>query len=297
MQSIQDILKANIQKDLVQRHKYVTQEFQDYGNRLAFKLGNPKQLSMYIKLAKDKPRALLEQAYSFAIDYPNASNKARIFLWKLKELEGERFENLKKKNLHKRIILLDLDGVLIEKVKLFSVRYSQQYLVDIKDMNMFFKGEFQECMVGKKDLKKVLKKYIKPWRWQGTVDQLLKYWFEEEVTFNQKVIETINKLDREIFKIYVCSNEEKYRAEYLENLVSQKLKVDGFLFSNELRLLKKDSKFFNKVMNQFLVEPNQVYYLDDNEKNIRAAEKVGINVYLYPDRNLDEIINEATTKS
>jgi hypothetical protein len=44
---------------------------------------------MYIKWAKEKPRVILEKAYSFAIDYPNAKDRSRIFMWKVKELEGQ----------------------------------------------------------------------------------------------------------------------------------------------------------------------------------------------------------------
>lgn len=76
-------------KDLMSRHKYVTKEFQDYGYRLATKLGDLTRVSMYIKLAKDKPRSILDIAYSFAIDYPNAKNRTRLFMWKVKELEKE----------------------------------------------------------------------------------------------------------------------------------------------------------------------------------------------------------------
>ncbi len=94
MQSIDQILKKKskqeFQKELFDRHKYVTQEFQDYGYRIALKLGEKKNVSLYIKIAKDKPRALVEQAFSFAIDYPNAKNRGRLFMWKLTELEKER---------------------------------------------------------------------------------------------------------------------------------------------------------------------------------------------------------------
>lgn len=93
MQSIKDVLKGKkqeYQKELFDRHKYVTREFQDYGYRIAIKLGVKKNISLYIKLAKEKPRALLEQAFSFAIDYPNAKNKSKLFMWKLTELEKEQ---------------------------------------------------------------------------------------------------------------------------------------------------------------------------------------------------------------
>ena len=74
------------------KHKYLSTEYQVYGLRLAGKLGDKKRATMYIKWAKEKPRAILEIAYSFAIDYPNAKDRSRIFMWKVKELENERKE-------------------------------------------------------------------------------------------------------------------------------------------------------------------------------------------------------------
>jgi hypothetical protein len=71
------------------RHKYISKEYQYYGLHLAGKLGDKKRATMYIKWAKEKPRVILEKAYSFAIDYPNAKDRSRIFMWKVKELEGQ----------------------------------------------------------------------------------------------------------------------------------------------------------------------------------------------------------------
>jgi hypothetical protein len=47
---------------------------------------------MYIKWAKEKPRVILEQAFSFAIDYPSAKDRSRIFMWKVMEVEKESKE-------------------------------------------------------------------------------------------------------------------------------------------------------------------------------------------------------------
>lgn len=116
MDSIKDILKQlnedkkdNIQEELFDtadlskkkvllndKHKYISKEYQYYGLRLASKLGDKKRLTMYIKWAKEKPRVILERAYSFAIDYPSAKDRSRIFMWKVKELEKE--ETTKKKD-------------------------------------------------------------------------------------------------------------------------------------------------------------------------------------------------------
>jgi hypothetical protein len=92
MDSLSDLLKkpqSDFKKDLMDRHKYVSKEYQDYGYRIAVKLDDAKRASMYIKLAKEQPRAFLEQAFSFAIDYPKAKNRGRLFMWKLKQLREE----------------------------------------------------------------------------------------------------------------------------------------------------------------------------------------------------------------
>lgn len=68
---------------------YITQEFQDYGYRLAVELGDLKHKGLYIKMAKEEERALLERALSFVID-SSAKSKARLFMWKVKQLKLEK---------------------------------------------------------------------------------------------------------------------------------------------------------------------------------------------------------------
>ncbi len=83
-------LATNPNKLFDNKHKYISTEYQMYGLRLAGKLNDSKRATMYIKWAKEKPRAILEMAYSFCIDYPSARDKSKIFMWKVKELEDER---------------------------------------------------------------------------------------------------------------------------------------------------------------------------------------------------------------
>jgi len=81
MQTIGDILtKFNPLED-----KYISREFQAYGIYLAESLGDYKHKALYIRLAKTVPRAILEKALSFVKD-SNAKSKARLFMWKMKQL-------------------------------------------------------------------------------------------------------------------------------------------------------------------------------------------------------------------
>lgn len=80
---------------------YISREFQDYGYRLAAELGDLKHKSLYIKLAKETDRSILEQARRFVIDADHAKSKGRLFMWKVKQLKGDstkKVSDTKKKN-------------------------------------------------------------------------------------------------------------------------------------------------------------------------------------------------------
>lgn len=70
--------------------KYISQEFQDYGYRLAVDLDDLAHKSLYIRLAKTVDRAILERARQFAVDAYTANSRARLFMWKMKELKKEK---------------------------------------------------------------------------------------------------------------------------------------------------------------------------------------------------------------
>jgi hypothetical protein len=79
---------------LDQRKKYVKKEFQAYGLELAEELNDWKNKSLYIKLAKETPRRLLEKAINFVKDQPKEQikSRAKLFMWKLQQLRDENQE-------------------------------------------------------------------------------------------------------------------------------------------------------------------------------------------------------------
>lgn len=81
MQSVSAILtKFNPLED-----KYISREFQSYGYYLGTELNDLQHRSIYMKLAKTLPRAILEKALSFVKD-AKVKKRGALFMWKLKEL-------------------------------------------------------------------------------------------------------------------------------------------------------------------------------------------------------------------
>lgn len=72
------------------KNKYISQEWQDYAYRLAMALDDLTHKSLYMRLAKNTPRAQLEEAKNFVSDAYQVKNKARLFMWKLQQLKAEK---------------------------------------------------------------------------------------------------------------------------------------------------------------------------------------------------------------
>jgi hypothetical protein len=84
MQKVGDVInKYKVKED----EKYVSREFQQYGYDLASELGDLKNTSLYIKLAKTESRGLLEAARSFVKDANNVKNRPALYMWKLTQLK------------------------------------------------------------------------------------------------------------------------------------------------------------------------------------------------------------------
>lgn len=86
MQKVGDIVNKYHFEDT---DKYVSREFQKYAYELSEELGDSKHRSLYMKLAKETPRGLLESAKSFVKDAAHVQSRPKLFMWKLKQLKDE----------------------------------------------------------------------------------------------------------------------------------------------------------------------------------------------------------------
>ena len=96
--AIQNIGKILAQIEEKDAGKYISHEWQLFGYRLAKWMDDLDRVSMYMKLAKNEDRKLIQTAWDFVKD-SNARSKPRLFLWKLSRLrKGEEDELLKNDN-------------------------------------------------------------------------------------------------------------------------------------------------------------------------------------------------------
>lgn len=88
-------IKNVLDKYKIDEDKYISREFQQYGYELAQELDDLAHKALYMKLAKETPRGLMEAARAFVKDAPNVRNRGRLYMWKLKQLKENANRNRK----------------------------------------------------------------------------------------------------------------------------------------------------------------------------------------------------------
>ncbi len=97
----------------------------------------------------------------------------------------------------------------------------------------------------------------------------------------EELIYDIRRTDK---KLYLLSNisigfAERYmEAEWIKKLLSC---FDGLVFSGPLGKVKPDREIFEHLLGEYNLKAEECLFVDDSEKNIQGAEKVGIKGYLF----------------
>lgn len=185
-----------------------------------------------------------------------------------------------------KCILFDADGVVIN-TDVFSVQYQKQFGVSNDEMLPFFKGIFQECLVGKADLKEAVLPYLADWKWNGTVDEFLEYWFRAEHHIDKRILKLIKTLKSKDIKCYLATKQEKYRTEYMRSKMGFDDIFDHIFSSADLGHKKPEREFYKSVFEWIKkndgFEKEELFFVDDSKENVDSAIDYGIDSWLYTD--------------
>lgn len=180
-------------------------------------------------------------------------------------------------------VLFDVDGVLCVPPELFSVGYARERGISLGSLTGFFTGPFYQSTLGKADLKDLIREHNHIWEWHDPIDDLLDRWFSAEHVVNEPVIAYTQQLRVNGIKCYTATNQEKYRARYIQDVMFPGL-FDGYFASHELGVAKPMPEFFHKILAQLseqkiISSPHDVAFFDDSSANVAAAEEIGISAY------------------
>lgn len=184
-----------------------------------------------------------------------------------------------------KAVLFDADGVLTLPEDVFSVVYARSHGLDTEPFENFFRNEWYPIVTGVKDLKDSIAANPELWRWSGTTDELLEYWFKTEDVRNEGLLKLIANLKEKDVSCYLATDQEKYRAEYMKSVMFKDL-FSGYFVSAELGVTKTDPRFFELVLESLkaqypALKPDEVIFFDDSQSKVDTAKSVGIDARLF----------------
>lgn len=184
-----------------------------------------------------------------------------------------------------KAIVFDADGVIIHG-EWFSKRYSEKFHVSLEKIMVFFDNEFQDCLIGKKDLKEAILPYLQKWGWKGTVGELLNFWFGESYRLDQDMVGFVNGLRQSGKVCILATNQEKYRVSYMKNEMGLGQVFNHIISSADTGCKKDNPKFYKELFKLIPeIKPREILFFDDRQKNIDIAKSLGINAKLFKNIN------------
>lgn len=184
-----------------------------------------------------------------------------------------------------RNIIFDFGGVIYDiDHKLSKLAFEN---LGIKDFDELYGHQiqteiFEKIETGQIDdrefltyLKKFLPKDV-------SIKDIENAWCALLLGFNTKKIELLISLKKN-YKLYLLSNSNviHYRRFILElnEFIDFRGLFDGVYFSHEQGLRKPDKDFYQLLLEQNNLSPHESLFIDDLDKNVEAAEKLGIQTY------------------
>ncbi len=179
-----------------------------------------------------------------------------------------------------KAIIFDLNGVFIHSPKL-SDRFEKDFNVPVSA----FLPKLGQIMgevrkPGAKGAFSYWEPVLKEWNVNLNEEEFWKYWFEAE-TPSEEMIVLAKELKTKGLKVITLSNNFKERADYYGHYPWMHDVMDKTYFSWQTGLVKPDVEAWKLVLKDFSLEPNEVLYFDDQEKNLKAAESLGIHSVMF----------------
>ncbi len=179
-----------------------------------------------------------------------------------------------------KAIIFDLNGVFIHSLKL-SERFEKDFNIPVAK----FLPKLSEIMdkVRRPNANKAFTYWqpqLKEWGINLSETEFWDYWFKAEKP-SEEMIDLARRLKEKKIKIITLSNNFKERAEYYGHYPWIHEAVDKVYFSWQTGFVKPDPRAWTSVLEENYLKAEECLYFDDQQKNLKAAESVGIKSFMF----------------
>jgi HAD superfamily hydrolase (TIGR01509 family) len=181
-----------------------------------------------------------------------------------------------------KAVIFDLNGVFM-----LSPKLSDRFESDFNVSKEIFLPALSEIMdkVRKPNADPAFnywKPCIEEWGINFDEKQFWDYWFNAE-TESPEMIALAKELKQKGIKVIILSNNFKERTNFYQQYPSLKEAADKFYYSWQTGFIKPDPGAWRNVLEDNNLKPEECIYFDDQDKNLKAAESLGIKAHMFVD--------------
>lgn len=178
--------------------------------------------------------------------------------------------------------MLDVDGVLVDGRPVDGLRWDhdlQEHMAVSSDAldREFFKVEWNDVVLGRKDLLPTLAVVLGRIAPAIRVEDLVAYWFEMDSRIVESVLSGVRAVRQNGIPVYLATNQEHMRAIYLMKTMGLSDEVDGIVYSACARSRKPQPEFFRFAEKVTGRHPHEMLLVDNTVENVTAATSEGWN--------------------
>jgi putative hydrolase of the HAD superfamily len=171
-------------------------------------------------------------------------------------------------------VAFDLDGVVIPSGPSFHY-FSSQFNITAINFQDFFKGPYQDCLVGRTDLFAVLPDALQSWGWTRSPEDFAYEWMNSCSNPEPDAVTMIGALHTAGVKCCVASNQDNRRAAFLDELPWLRELFHKRFFSCNMGVAKPGMRYFRIIEEDFGAKPESTLFVDDKIENVEAARMCG----------------------
>ena len=180
-----------------------------------------------------------------------------------------------------KTICFDADGVVVNPQFQFSRRLEKEYGISPGMTQGFFRGVFNDCLIGKAQLEDVLPTFLSEWGWKGSVAEFINAWLLTDHVVDVRVINAVKSLRQNGIICCLATSQEYNRAEYMRTRMGLQDAFDHLFFSCEIGWQKPHHAFYQHIETALNLEKKSILFWDDSEVNVEGAREFGWNAELY----------------
>ena len=107
-------------------------------------------------------------------------------------------------------------------------------------------------------------------------DQSFSHIFNEMIVAPFEQSEQVLKTIKQKYKLAILSNTNPLHFEKIQSQFTIYQPCDHLFLSHQMGVMKPNKQIFNRMLDTLNCRPNEVMFFDDNQPNVEAARKLGI---------------------